>query len=151
MTTVYEAINLAADRIERDPSSYRFCRGHVPCDGEPGCMWGHIGRALSLLPGTEIWKASKACGVSDAHLYLFGSTKDEYNGFTYDPAIAAKLLRAYANEFHAPKGSLRALTAVDESFVQLPAFITAQPKRDLIPASVREIFDRTYTAKDLTV
>ena len=147
MTTVYEAIMLAADQIERDPASYRFGSLRVPCDGERGCMWGHVGRALGFPQGTGIYKVSASLGVGDEHLYNFGETR--FPGFTGDPAAAAKLLRAYANEFHAPKWSLRALTAVDESFVQLPAFITAQPKRDLIPAGVREIFSRTYTAKDL--
>ena len=124
MTTVYEAMNLAADRIERDPASYAFGCLFVPCDGEPGCMWGHIGRVLGMDDDTGNLEVAEACGAfSTARLYDFAHR--HFPGYTLDPILAAKALRAYANEFHAP--------------------------RDLIPASVREIFAHTYTAKDLTV
>ena len=124
MTTVYEAINLAADRIEGNPESYAFGCLFVPCDGEPGCMWGHIGRALGMDEDTGNMEVAEACGTfSTMSLYAFAEKL--FPGYTSNPTLAAKALRAYATEFHAP--------------------------RDLIPAGVREIFAHTYTAKDLTV
>ena len=132
MTTVYEAIMLAADHIERNSWTYNYYSSTVPCDGGIGCMWGHVGRALGFAFGTGITQVAIFCGVDTEHLYQYGAAKFGRSISNFeDPVTAAKILRAYANEFHAPKGSLRALTAVDESFVQLPAFITAQPKRDL--------------------
>ena len=124
MTTVYEAINLAADRIEGDPKSYAFGCLFVPCEGEPGCMWGHIGRALGMDDDTGNLDVAQVCGAwSTMRLYDFAQRR--FPGYVSNPILAAQAMRAYANEYHAP--------------------------RDLIPASVREIFAHTYTAKDLTV
>ena len=166
MTTVYEAIMKAADHIERNPEDFNFMSVAIPSCGTPGCALGWIGSFGGLSKGS--------CGFSDAATDLLklepellgGSGSCETSEFAFynrmdalcgnmlwrkAAHVCADALRKYAEKYHAPKGSLRALTAVDESFVQLPAFITAQPKRDLIPAGVREIFSRTYTAKDLTV
>ena len=125
MTTVYEAIMRAADHIERNPESYAFCCLFVPCDGELGCMWGHVGRALGMNNDTGNMEVANACGTSTMRLYSFA--EKSFPGYTSNPILAAKALRAYANKYHAPA------------------------KRDLIPANVREIFSRTYTARDLTV
>ena len=160
MTTVYEAINLAADRIERNPGAYNHmnpCVAGFGSDPNSGCNIVWIARmAGEITPYVRVQDVANKLGLPmtdenrgeyfDRLTSIAGS--DEWKR---DAKLCADALRKYAEKYHAPKGSLRALTAVDESFVQLPAFITAQPKRDLIPAGVREIFSRTYTAKDLAV
>ena len=160
MTTVYEAIMLAVDHIERNPSAFNFMRFHLPSDhhcGTKGCAIGWIGHFSGMdfekgagdISRVHANVCEPALGVG--HLEFYNRMNGLAEGWKDSATICAATLRKYAEKYHAPEGSLRALTAVDESFVQLPAFITAQPKRDLIPASVREIFSRTYTARDLTV
>ena len=129
MTTIYEAFMLAADTIERNPETYSFFSWEVPYCGGTGCMWGHVGAAFRVAVGTSnIEVAQTVCGVDTFHLYGYGRRRFGFDFSYHMPKNAAKVLRAYANEYYAPK----------------------EPSRDLIPASVREIFSHTYTAKDLT-
>ena len=142
MTTVYQAIVNAADHIERNPAAFDFMSVGIPDCDTPGCALGWIGSFGGL--------TKSACGFSDAATDLLrlepepldGGGITRSNDFTFynrmdalcgnkvwrkAAHVCAATLRKYAEKYHAPA------------------------KRDLIPASVREIFDHTYTAKDLTV
>ena len=157
MTTVYEAIMLAADHIEGNPGLFRFNATTVPECDTPGCAIGWVAHFRGhQVTGDFVHDNVHGRACIAALGVNFHDFYDRMRGvmtgaWCASPAACAATLRKYAEKYHASNGTLRALTAVDESFVQLPACITAQPKRDLIPAGVREIFSRTYTAKDLTV
>lgn len=94
------AILRAADRIDRAPESYNFCRSSVPKNdcGTEACMWGWIGFELGMYGAVNAEVAS-ACGITEtpvgaacltAHLYLFCKS--------VHCAVPTEL-RAYADEF----------------------------------------------------
>ena len=135
MTTVYEAINLAADHIERNPNTYFHGASRISggsADSERGCSIVWIARLShrGFKPYTQVEDAANQLGLPmtdcnngeyfDRLTAIAGSIE-----WRFDAKICAATLRKYAEKYHAP--------------------------RDLIPAGVREIFSRTYTAKDLTV
>jgi hypothetical protein len=99
------AILRAADRIEREPASYNFCKFFVPNEdgcGTQACMWGWIGFELGLR-GASLMKVAKACDVTDVpdgyhnitgHLYSFCVN---FNRMVDGKAHEA--LRAYADKY----------------------------------------------------
>jgi hypothetical protein len=105
------AILRAADRIEREPASYNFCKFFVPNEdgcGTQACMWGWIGFELGLR-GASLMKVARACDVTDVpdvpdvpdgcrnitgHLYSFC-----VNFNRMDDGKAHEALRAYANKY----------------------------------------------------
>ena len=132
MTTVYEAINLAADHIERNPSQFDFHAAITPngpgC-GAPGCA---IGWTIHFMGETHhrfdsFAEESLLAGGDQCAFYK--KMHDLEGDWTRDAIICSVALRKYADKYLGHE----------------------KPKRDLIPTSVREIFSRTYTAKDLTV
>ena len=138
MTTVYEAIMLAASQIEGNPEKFDFMATEVPSTCRtPGCALGWIGHYLGMGSRTEYIShrhVPEKLGIQspnpdDPHsgAVAFYRILDGFgeSGWRHSAAICAATLRKYAKKYHAP--------------------------RDLIPAGVREIFSRTYTAKDLTV
>lgn len=97
------AILRAADRIERTPTSYNFCKMTVPNDGGCGtqaCMWGWIGYELGMRDaGNEavafslgLTKADSFYGVAaTGHLYDFCRA--------IDAESVPSHLRAYADKY----------------------------------------------------
>ena len=132
MTTVYEAIMLAADHIEKNPSEFSYVSGTTPSGpgcGTPGCA---IGWTIHFMGETHhhfdyFAKESLLAGGYQCAFYkkMYALEID----WTLDATICSAALRKYADKYLGHE----------------------KPKRDLIPAGVREIFSRTYTAKDLTV
>ena len=142
MTTVYEAIMRAADHIERNPGEFKFVATEIPVRpgcGTPGCALGWIGCFLDMRAGTSLFvgheRVPERLGIEPTQETIFGTAtfyarmKDlcfsKSDAWAFDAKMCADTLREYAEKYHAP--------------------------RDLIPAGVREIFSRTYTARDLTV
>ena len=138
MITVYEAIMLAANQIENNPAKFDFMATEVPTTCRtPGCALGWIGHYLGMGSRTAYVShrhVPEKLGIQPPNLDDPHSATGEFyaildrlsgKNWRWSATNCAAAMRAYANEFHAP--------------------------RDLIPANVREIFSRTYTARDLTV
>lgn len=97
------AILRAADRVERNPSSYQFSCGSVPdrddgC-GTTACMWGWIGYELQM-HGRINADVARACGAATptdsvcetGHLYQFCLAQDDFDA-------VPRNLRAYADKY----------------------------------------------------
>jgi hypothetical protein len=98
------AILRAADRIERDPTSYDYLGGlNVPRHGcgTIACMWGWIGFELGMEAGTCNASVAEAIGASfrsTDHLYSFCR---DYGDFPHHEASTAPAaLRAYADKYY---------------------------------------------------
>ena len=134
MTTVYEAIMLAADHIERNPDRFCFLTNSTPkgrgC-GSSGCAIGWIIHFMGETHSGFDRVAREHLRVKEQFEFYVKMSELE-SRWKESAAACAIALRKYADKYLSH---------------QKPK---AEP-RDLIPAGVREIFSRTYTAKDLTV
>ena len=86
MTTVYEAIMLAADHIERNPADFNFMSIGIPDCGTPGCALGWIGSFGGL--------TKSECGFADAATDLLGLEPKPLDGGGIYSAISFPLASA---------------------------------------------------------
>lgn len=105
MNTLYAAIHLAADHIERNPSEFDFSEYAIPIRcGSPGCAIGWVGFFSSY--GTYSTINDSIMGVSESTFYdrmddisaaLYSNTD-----WIYRADLCAAVLRAYARRYHKP-------------------------------------------------
>jgi hypothetical protein len=107
---IYNAIMAAANRIEAYPEKFDFWNNDIPQScGSPGCALGWIGFYLGLRDKRSHAQSvvSRVLGTDAASFYQsltdlcgdrswFGPADWKKN-----PAVCAKVLRLYAEEYHA--------------------------------------------------
>lgn len=99
------AILRAADRIEREPSCYRFQSIGIPDCGTSGCMWGWIAFEMGNIndwdigPTCETVTGKSLFEGAQEHLYAFSKTVSEHLNYQDKPLVAAACLRAYADKY----------------------------------------------------
>ena len=158
MTTVYEAINLAADHIERNPKLFRFNANRVPECDTPGCAIGWVahfrGHKVTGKFADDNVHGSACVAALGVNFYdFYDRMRALMTGGPWcdSAAICAATLRKYAEKYHGHEQTLSIFAEIEAASASLKATLRENRKRDLIPAGVREIFSHTYTAKDLTV
>ncbi|MDX1506556.1 MAG: hypothetical protein R3221_12620 [Spongiibacter sp.] len=118
----------AAANIEAAPGLYNFAKSYVGGPDCEACMWGYVGRALSLAPITHIAEVAEHFDLETE--YLYGKTESNPSGFDYRgdwlftirPRDAAMCLREFADH-HWPAESIQPvrpdLIECGQSFVEL--------------------------------
>lgn len=116
MRTVYEAILLAADHIERNPQDFNFGAIYIPhgC-GSPGCALGwvgfHLGITNDTIDASDGWldriqlTAHRLGCDSEYKPHMFYSRMDALCGssnWQRNASLCAATLRLYAAKYHAP-------------------------------------------------
>lgn len=133
----------AAANIEARPDLYDFRMVLVGDDNCPACMWGHVGRALSMKENTGINKVAEALGFlsetitfpyGDAEaLYSRGFIHSKTDDFATSHTAAASRLRAFADH-HWPEDRSdpvrpRDLVELGVSFSELMAALNDEKVR----------------------
>lgn len=123
---VRAAILRAADRVEREPSCYRFNGTTVPpgC-GTPSCMLGWIGFELGIPAGELVHRLAEFLHTGNMpHTWDLSYACNLYNscefGYVHNPAIAAAGMRAYADRYF-PADAPEVVSAPNDIY-PLPAF-----------------------------
>lgn len=130
---IRQAILKAADHIERNPGQFNFMAAGVPhpC-GSPGCALGWTGHFMGCTDGFNEVCSVMGLAITRPELPELGEF-DFYNrmdaingdnGWRWEASKCAATMRLYADKYH-------------------PAEVSE--RRDLIPASVRAIFQMTTT------
>jgi hypothetical protein len=122
MMDIYRAILETAAHIEEFPQSYDYDSVRVPPEcGTPGCLIGwinfytHTHSDARHTDGGFVISAD-ALGLRDTAIFyqrmIVLARDDDSPNWTRDPAMAARLLRRYAEKYHAP-------AALDPAYVKL--------------------------------
>lgn len=123
MTTIFQAMNLAADQVERNPDLFHFIRWEVPKCGMPGCALGWIGHFLGFAANTPNYKIAEAIGFSPEQCTeaFYRRVTALVPGLNGSAQLCARGLRLYARKYHAPA-----------------------PRTDFIPLVVRNILNGSH-------